>query len=186
MKNLRTLLAVSVLAFTSLSAQAEIISVDDWWLQTDNLGGLRQSTTAPDFYFAVSDGNVWSPTATYEAMDGYRVATTAEGQAVFNSDTNSGELTYYDQGGWDGYYWQGKPRYLFRFSDSASTAVYKHAGSNDQFKTRESVRTDLFAGMVMIRDQNSTSSSTLADVPAPMGIAALAFAGLMLMRRRKV
>jgi hypothetical protein len=187
MKNLRTLLAISVLAFTSLSAQAEIISVDDWWLQTDNLGGLRQSTYAPDFYFAVSDSNVWSPTAIYEAMDGYRVATTAEGQAVFNSNNNSGERTYYNQGGWNGFNWEGKTRTSFRFSDSASTGAYKHLSLSDQYLVllgHDGVTN--FAGMVMIREQNSTSSSTLADVPAPVGIAALAFAGLMLMRRRKI
>jgi hypothetical protein len=185
MKNLRTLLAVSVLAFTSLSAQAEIISVDDWWLQTDNLGGLRQSTYAPDFYFAVSQDTIWSNKATYEAMDGYRVATTAEGQAGFNSNTNSGEHVYFSQGGWDGYNWQGKDRVLFRFSDSASTDAYKHTGRRDSYRLEYTSQVSYFAGMVMIKDQNSTSSSTLADVPAPMGIAALAFAGLMLMRRRK-
>jgi hypothetical protein len=185
MKNLRTLLAASVLAFTSLSAQAEIISVDDWWLQTDNLGGLRQSTADPDFYFAVSQDNTWSKTATYEAMDGYRVATTAEGQAVFNSNINSGEYVYYNQGGWTNYTWQGKDRVYFRFSDSASTEAYKHVGLKDQYNILTHPDTGQFAGMVMIREQNSTFSSTLADVPAPMGIAALAFAGLMLMRRRK-
>jgi hypothetical protein len=145
------------LVFHHKLAQAEIVNVDDWWLQTDNLGGLRQSTTA-------------------------------EGQAVFNSNSNTGERVYYNQGGWAGYTWEGKRRALFRFSDSASTEAYKHAAYRDQYRisTSTNATNDLFAGMVMIKEQNSTSSSTLADVPAPMGITALAFAGLMLMRRRKI
>jgi hypothetical protein len=120
-------------------------------------------------------------------MEGYRVATTAEGQAVFNSNSNTGEYVYRDQGGWDCNVWEGKTRTSFRFSDSASTGAYKHTSISDQYLVLlgyDGVTN--FAGMVMIREQNSTSSSTLADVPAPMGIAALAFAGLMLMRRRKI
>jgi hypothetical protein len=186
MKKLRTLLAVSAIAFASLSAQAEIISVDDWWLQTDSLGGLRQSTTNPDFYFAVSDSNVWSPTATYEAMAGYRVATTAEGTAVFNQKNVSGIFTYYNQGGWNDYMWEGKNRYLFRFSDSNTTNAYKHAGYHDEYRLEHSSTANSFAGMVMIKEPENASSASLADVSAPMGIAALAFAGLMLMRRRQV
>jgi hypothetical protein len=165
MKKPRTLLAVSALAFASLSAQAEIVNVDDWWLQTDNLGGLRQSTTAPDFYFAVSQDTTWSTTATYEAMEGYRVATTAEGQAVFNSNSNTGERVYRDQGGWGGIVWEGKTRNYFRFSDSASTGAYKHPTLSDQYSVLLGYDgVTYFAGMVMIKDQNSTPSSTLADV----------------------
>jgi hypothetical protein len=186
MKNLRTLLAVSVLAFTSLSAQAEIISVDDWWLQTDNLGGLRQSTTNPDFYFAVSQDNTWSRTATYEAMEGYRVATTAEGRDVFNQPNSSGIFTYHNQGGWNGYSWEGRARVYFRFSDSAGTNAFKHAGNYDEYQVQYSSYGATFAGMVMIKEPENASSASLADVSAPVGIAALAFAGLMLMRRRQV
>jgi hypothetical protein len=188
MKKLRTLLTVSALAFASLSAQAEIVNVDDWWLQTDSLGGLRQSTTNPDFYFAVSQVITWLPSATYEAMDGYRVATTAEGEAVFNQGNTSGIHTYLNQGGWDQYTWEGGFRARFRFSDSNTTSAYKHVANYDEFHVQYDGRTENFAGMVMIKEpENAPSgSASLADVSAPMGIAALAFAGLMLMRRRQV
>ncbi|MFW2544614.1 VPLPA-CTERM sorting domain-containing protein [Primorskyibacter sp. 2E107] len=158
---------------------AATIAVEDWWLQTDTLGGLRQSTTDGRFYFAVSQSNVWSPGDTYEAPTGYRVATTAEGEAVFNQGNSSYVYTYYSQGGWSGYYWEGKSRALFRFSDSHLTGAYKHAGNFDEYYVQTSPSTTDFAGLVLIAD--------MAAVPLPASgvLLMLGLGGFGLMRRRK-
>lgn len=169
MSSFKAIILLLVVSF-SANSNAGLIEVDDWWLQTDNLGGLRQSTTNSDYYFAVSKTNVWSVSDNYEAIDGYRVATTAEGLSVFNQNNFSGDHTYYNQGGWSGYNWAGTNRYFFRFSDSDVTNAYKHAGNFDEYHVQYSGHTS-FAGLVLIKE---------ASVPEPMPIALLGL-GLFLM-----
>jgi hypothetical protein len=191
MNLLQKTLALSALALTCASAQAEFISSDDWWLTTDNFGGLKQSITAPNYFFAVSKENVWDTSATYGNIDGYRIATTAEGQSVFNQNNYSGNHTYYNQGGWSGYNWEGKPRYYFRFADSVQNNAYKHSGNYDEYHVQFSDITSNFAGFVMVRDETATSlpnnapHATAADVSAPALFGAGLGLLLMGLRRRQ-
>ena len=122
-------------AFITVSVSAATVALNDWWLQTDSLGGLRQSTWDEDVYFAVSQSNVWSIGDVYEAPEGFHWATTAEGQAIFTSDhdTGPGNFVYFNQGGWTLYEWEGLTRHSFRFSDSDVTNAYKHAGQYDEY-----------------------------------------------------
>lgn len=76
------ILSISFLAST---AHAGIISVDDWWLQTDTNGGLRQNTTVSNIYFAVSKETTFSTADTYEAIDGYRFLSTLEAVSLWGT-----------------------------------------------------------------------------------------------------
>jgi hypothetical protein len=77
----------------------------DWMEKTDNCGGFRQSASAPDVYYAVSNSNVWDKNRTYACPAGYRWATTAEGTARFNNSPSYPYNTYHNQCGWSGYDW---------------------------------------------------------------------------------
>jgi hypothetical protein len=194
MNLLQKITAIAALSLSCASAQAEFISSDDWWLTTDNLGGLRQSTTNPDYFFAVSKDNIMDTTATYGNIDGYRIATTAEGESVFNQAHTSGiqTYTYYSQGGWSGYTWEGKNRYYFRFADSVQTDAYKHAGNYDEYYVEyQPITSGVFAGFVMVRDGTATSLPNNAPHAAATDVSAPALLGaglgllLMGLRRRK-
>ena len=180
MRNLKLLLTSAVLALSCWfnTVNASVITVDNWWNQTDNLGGLRQSTTNSDYFFAVSQSNVWDKSADYESIDGYHIASTAEGQNVFNDLNNIGMMTYYGLGGWSGYTWMGQMRVYFRFSDSATTNAFKSAGRSDDFLVQTSTHTKWFAGFVMVKDN---------PVPEPSIIAlfALGLVGIGFARRRQ-
>jgi hypothetical protein len=191
MNLLQKITAIAALSLSCASAQAEFISSDDWWLTTDNLGGLRQSTTNANYFFAVSKENVWDKSATYGNIDGYRIATTSEGQSVFDQANAAGNYTYYSQGGWSGYTWEGKQRRFFRFADSVQTHAYKHAGQWDGANLGYEATTGSFAGFVMIRDGSATSlpnnapHATASDVSAPALLGAGFGLLLMGLRRRK-
>ncbi len=153
MKSLDCLRALVLwLAFTC-TASATTIALDDWWLQTDNLGGLRQSTWNEDFYFAVSRLGDFSAGDTYETPYGFRWATTAEGEAAFGAPDVSGVYVYWNQGGWNGYVWDGVGRFLFTFSDSYLTLGSKHAGQFDEHAVQYGGSFSDFAGLVLIRDE---------------------------------
>jgi hypothetical protein len=169
-------IVVSIFIGFTILAHAEDIAVDDWWLQTDTLGGLRQSVTDPNFYFAVAKDIHWSPTNTYETIDGYHIASTAEGLSVFNQRTAGGISTYKGQGGWSNYDWEGVSRWSFFFSDTANTGAFKHAGHNDGYSVQRKpliVSTPYFAGFVMVKD------AEIAPKPASLVLLAM---GLGLMR----
>ena len=133
----------------------------DWHLTTDSLGGLRQSTWDSSVWFAVSQSTTWDPTATYEAPDGYRVATTAEAMTIFIPVNVAPPYVYYNQGGWSGYVWGGAARYYFRFADSAITNSYKHVGNFDSYQVQYSAATSNFAGMVLIAVPEPSSAFLL-------------------------
>lgn len=193
MNLLHKMTAIAALVLASAGASAEFISSDDWWLTTDNLGGLRQHSGNPDYFFAVAKNNVWDKNATYGNIDGYRIATTEEGQVVFTGSNSPSIYSYYNQGGWNGYTWEGQQRLYFRFADSVQTGAYKHAGQYDSSPVYYSPNEGGFAGMVMIRDANATSlpnnaphSTAVSDVSAPVLLGAGVGLLLMGLRRRKV
>lgn len=172
----RLLSAFVLLSAFALPAHSATIALNDWWLQTDSLGGLRQSTWEPTMFFAVAQDNVWNKGAVYEAPTGYHWASTAEASALLGTSNVSPPWTYYNQGGWSGYNWEGKNRFYFRFSDSHLNDSYKHAGNYDSYPVQYSSSTSNFAGLVLI--QNA------APAPAPAGLGLMGLAALMLLRRR--
>ncbi|MCH1414417.1 MAG: hypothetical protein L7U57_04425, partial [Glaciecola sp.] len=126
---LNVVLVVVTLGLTNV-AQANIIPLEDWWLQEDNSGGLRQNIDSPDMFFAVAKTPTWQPNAIYEVMDGYHWASFVEASAMLTSNSQSTKVfTYYNQEGWSGYNFQGINRYFFRYSDSQINGHYKHAGN---------------------------------------------------------
>jgi len=129
-------------------------------------------------YFAVANSSVWDPARVYDCPAGFHWASTEEGYRLFPGAAVTTEdmlvdgrdailqhaydpLTYYGQCGWQGYQWGNTRRVRFRFSDSASTGAYKHAGK------RDSVRPDLdpisnlvleeFAGVVCVQGSRSSA-----------------------------
>lgn len=159
-------------------AEAATIAANDWWLQSDSLGGLRQSTVNDQMFYAVSQSNVWNPGDTYEAPTGYRLATTAEGLAAVGAP-GLAEYTYYNQGGWSGYVWEGLARYYFRFSDSNVTFRAKHAGNHDNASLFNTGAVTNFAGMVLIVDTSTV------PVPAALPLLLLGLGGLGFAARRR-
>ena len=78
----------------------------DWMEKTDNCGGLRQSTSDPDVFYAVSKFSVWDKNRTYTCPNGYHWATTAEGQTRFPTGGAAvSAKVYFDQCGWLDYTW---------------------------------------------------------------------------------
>lgn len=124
-----------------------------WMETTDEYRGLRQSTSHPQVWYAVSRNNVWDKNTIYQAPKGFRWATTEEGYIFFDgSGSNVTSHVYYNQGGWERYTWNGKERYYFRFKDSSITGAAKHAGTTDGSALSINHDVDHFAGIVLIKD----------------------------------
>jgi len=164
-------------------ANGTLIALDDWWLQSDEHGGLRQSTYNENVYFAVAKSN-FSLTDTFEMIDGFHWASTSEAEAIFGNNANtSGIFTYYNQGGWSGYSFEGKTRVMFMLSDSIVTNKYKHAGNYDEYKLNTYADINSYAykaGFVLIKDK-------VESIPEPstLAIFALGVLGLAFRRNKK-
>lgn len=187
MKNLKLVLPAILLALSS-SANAATIALDDWWLQTDSLGGLSQSSTDSSIFFAVSDSNSYNVGDTYIAPTGYHWATTAEAQSIFDLTptyavhTPSFETySYYGHGGWNGYTWENLVRYYFRFADSDSTGAIMHTGGLEDriFSYDYAGETNNFAGIVLVQDVSTV------PVPAAAWLFGSALLGFFGFSRRK-
>ena len=150
----------------------------------DQCAGFRQSTFNPSVYFAVANSSVWDPARVYDCPPGYYWASTEEGYRLFPPGSASTEemlvdgmdavsqhaydpLTYYGQCGWNGYTWGNDRKVRFRFSDSATTGAYKHAGKRDSFRPDLDPPNNLFlnefAGVVCV-EGTSTKARTGSEL----------------------
>ena len=128
-----------------------------WIERSDAFEGMRPCTCNPLVVFAVAASNVHDPQKTYDAPEGYRMATSQEGRWMFRSSAvASGALVYANQGGWQNTEWKGLDRVAFLFADSQETGAYKHAAYVDDFKCHTdwqqgSLPEQRFAGFVLLR-----------------------------------
>lgn len=157
--------AFIVVSFVS-NANASLITVDNWHLTTDELGGLRQSSASDKVYYAVS--KIWQldKENTFEEISGYHFATYQEWRDLVGVGYNANK-GYKNQGGWNDYEWEGKERYFFTFLDSIESGWYKHAGNSDTTANTTGFyqgRTGM-AGFVMIK--NDLVSAGILSVPVP-------------------
>jgi hypothetical protein len=175
---------LTLLSCVTTQAQAEFISLDDWWLQTGPVGGLRQNIDSPSMYFAVSKNTTWSKSATYEAMSGYHVASLAEAKALFVTHSQITPVyVYYGQDGWSNFVYEGQTRKYFRYADSGTNATYRYAGHYANYNNWSGNPTTLnFAGLVMIKD-SVVSEPAPTPVPEPAALFALSLLGLVVKRR---
>ena len=178
---MRTITTLAIAALVaSTGANAATIALDDWWLQTDNFGGLRQSTSNDNLYFAVSSSTTWSVADEYETPDGFTWASQADYLALPTSGPNPGVYQYFNQGGWTNYAWEGQVRYYFRFSDSYLNNGFTHAGYTDGDRNLTTQSTiNNFAGIVLIRDVPAV------PVPAAVWLFGSGLLGLAGVARRK-
>merc|ERR1711871_315854 len=137
--------------------------VDTTWMNFDDAcGGFRHSSLNASVAYAVSESNVWNPDYVYDCPSGYHWADTEEGLAMVETGNQGshpggtthlrGKTSYYNQCGWNGYYFGGKKRRLFRFSDSHITGAYKSAGTQEDAELIvTNFETSEFAGIVCVR-----------------------------------
>eukprot|EP01126_Amoeba_proteus_P007017 TRINITY_DN12488_c0_g1_i1.p1 TRINITY_DN12488_c0_g1~~TRINITY_DN12488_c0_g1_i1.p1 ORF type:complete len:462 (-),score=114.14 TRINITY_DN12488_c0_g1_i1:63-1448(-) len=116
----------------------------EWWDNTGPLGGIRKGTQkSKEIYFIVSKSDVWDKGAFYVPPDGYKWISTEEypidGDRVYS---------YHNQGGWNGYRWNGKEKFHFILSDSHKTNNTKHAGQQDDRPLYDHEDISYFAGIV--------------------------------------
>lgn len=173
-----TSFVISVCSF----ANAALIAVDDWHYTEDDLGGLRQSLSSPDVYYALTTLGIFDTNTEYEMIEGFHFATRAEHASLLGSllGTTQAEYVhpYFRKGGFSGYpsYLNdpGSTRFKFIFADATTVGGYVHAGSYET-----NVQNGVFshgsmniAGLVLIRNP------VVDEIPEP---STLAIFGLALM-----
>lgn len=135
-----------------------------WALGTDSCNGFRTSSLDVNVVYLVSKSSVWTPSADYDCLLGYRWMTTAEASRLFptqeeaellderRTDHNLTEpYVFWSSCQWTGYTFGGVQRKLFRFSDSRVSGATKHAGRRDSAPVEVSFATTDFAGIVCIK-----------------------------------
>jgi len=181
------ILSASCLAST---ANAALIPIEDWHDTNGPVGGLLQATFDSSIYFAQAKDIDFSINDTYEMLDGYHLATAAEYKTLWDNNvaangTPTTVLLHYGRGGWDGYINNSGARGVyFAFADMFDPNLPNaagHVGSSEVMGTYTSiisavaasleVRPDLFAGLVLIKDEANTTSTS---VPEPSTLAVLA------------
>ena len=135
----------------------------DWMLTDDDCGGFRESSWDSRIRYAVARQNVWDKSFDYECPSGYHWGSKAEVSAMVPG-FNTSYLQYNGQCGWAGYYWHGRYRLYFRFSDSASNNHYLHAGHGDPYGSAGADATlGNFAGIVCVADTDPTDPTDWMD-----------------------
>lgn len=198
MKVLNKALALIAIV-ASFSSSAELVTVNQWHETGDNFGGFKQSNFSQDVFFAVGDQDYFSRNNSYEIMNGYRIATFEEYVSILNEAEPgfSGSNTYYNQGGWSGYNFNGQHRVLFTFLDSQIGDEVIHAGNPDNYLGSvvysDNQLNSSWAGFVLVKDSSSgggvydfsTSNFVSSDVPVPIMFSALGLGLIGFSKRKK-
>ena len=175
----------SLMLSISTSSYAGLISVSDWHLTTDNLGGLRQSTHIDEMYFALTQSFTYNPQDDFEMIAGYHWASEAEVINLYDNATynNVYEYKYYKQGGWSGYIKNGNgSSFALITSDTNITNNYLHVGNGDHISLHNNPTAyNRIAGWVLIKEPVAVSVS----VPEPSTLAIFAL-GLIALTSRKL
>ena len=104
-----------------------------WMCTTDGFQGFRKLTHFPTVALAVSQSSTYVEGKAYDAPEGWHWATRAEVKAVPGWEPKvTWAYNYFNQGGWDGYDWQGvhRARFAFRLAQAptADTSCSVNAG----------------------------------------------------------
>lgn len=190
----KSLTAIALVA--SFSSSAALVTVEEWHETGDYFGGMKQSMYSEDIFFAVSKNTYLDLSSSYEIMSGYRLASFEEySEIVISSGLRA--LVYYNQGGWDGYYYKGQRREIFSFSGTSVGDGFLHAGNYENYLNYRIGSPTQFdtswAGFVLIKDESSsggfynfsTSNFTSNDVPVPIMFGALGLALIGFSKRKK-
>jgi hypothetical protein len=166
----KMIIALTLLSVTSVSAQAAIVTADEWWSQDDYFGGFRHNEDLPTQVFARTNDVNWDwNTDTLEIMDGYHWATQAEHNALFEAAPQHGsDYYYYGRGDWNGYNdSEGKYRTYLVFADSSETGGYLNVANQMSFKGNTGGwNPDLHenvAGLVLIKDEVIPEPAPVVD-----------------------
>lgn len=143
----------------------------NWALGTDSCNGFRTNSLNGDVMYMVSKSNVWTPSADYDCLPGYRWMTTAEASRLFltveeaeqaderRTDHNLTEpYVFWSSCQWTGYTFGGMQRKFFRFADSRVSGATKHVGRRDSAPIEVSFATADFAGIVCIKSDLGASA----------------------------
>lgn len=189
MKKNSVILFVFLFWVLSLSASAALITSDEWHNTNDEFGGLKASRWIDNLYLAVADNNVYSSQNEYEMLDGYRWANSSDFLGKEPTDAEyqaaGGGYHYHNQGGWEGYYFEGKFRYYFLFSDSYGSGNFIHAGMADNYVHNSFAQNEpleSFAGFVLVKE---ASAATAVSEPTGVVLVAIGLMGLAFSRRKK-
>ncbi|GMV39945.1 MAG: hypothetical protein AMXMBFR64_16610 [Myxococcales bacterium] len=147
----------STASFAGIVCVADQASTDptDWMDKTDNCEGFRESQWDTRVRYAVSKDYYWDQNKVYACPAGYHWMSYAEAQQVFPTTAYNGgaTYTYYSQCGWSGYNWHQLSKTYFRFSDSKTNGMYKHAGNYDPYQPQgPDFTTSSFAGIVCMKN----------------------------------
>lgn len=194
MKKITALILLGLLS-VSMTSQAEIVGVDDWFGINDDSDGFRQSMVDEDVYYAVSTTGQYTKGDDYEIMAGYRLLSEAEYKS--RVAVGSGQNVYFNQDGWSGYNFGGINRYQFLFSDTLGTGQSTHAGTREGSTStwaivyRDAAQGEIvsnWAGFVVAVDESYVAPSTASissDVNTAPLLGAFALFGLAFAGRRK-
>jgi hypothetical protein len=123
---------------------------------TDAFQGFKKMTHFPTVALAVSQSNAYVEGKVYDAPAGWHWATWAEVKAVPGWFSKYGNINYHDQGGWNGYRWEGvrRVRFAVRLAEAptADRAHYVDVGEWEGVVKAGSLFDDRFAGIVCIQD----------------------------------
>jgi hypothetical protein len=126
-----------------------------WMCTTDAFQGFRKMRHFPTVALAVSQSSTYVGGKVYDVPAGWHWATAAEVKAVPGWQVG-GTCNYFNQGGWDGFEWQGVHRVRFAVrlahAPTADQSRFVTAGEREGVVTAGTLFEDCCAGIVCIQD----------------------------------